>query len=296
MVRKAVVAGQFYKGGKEELIAQIKGCFLSDYGPGKLPEGFKEERTIAVIAPHAGYMFSGMAAAWSYREISEFSDAESYIIIGPNHTGMGRTSVYIDDFETPLGVMEVDRELAREVVKETGIINNSRAHMFEHSVEVQLPFLQFIHKEDNIRFVPLIISSPLNLKEIGEGIARAIKKTGRKTLIIVSSDFTHYGVNYGYFPFGFGEDAVEKVKQGDMEAIEIIRNIDPEGFLKHIERTGKTICGYLPITVLLYYLKYLFKSEGKGIDVKLLKYYSSGDIINDYSSSVSYASLAFRKK
>jgi AmmeMemoRadiSam system protein B len=149
---------------------------------------------------------------------------------------------------------------------------------------VQLPFLQFVSKDQikDLKIVPIMIADT-KFEKIGKSIQEAVKELGRKAIIICSSDFTHYGFNYGYVPFD--EDVKENMKKLDGEAIKLIEKADSKGFLDYTEKTGATICGKCGISVLLWLMKYK-KAE-------LLKYYTSADIIGDYDNAVGYASIVF---
>ncbi len=281
MVREPCVAGQFYEGEKEGLLKQIRECFLSKFGPGKLPEKKKQGTVKAAIVPHAGYMFSGPCAAHAYKRIAESEQPDLFIILGPNHTGFGRTSVLLDDFSTPLGIAEVDDEFGEALMKNSKIDNDARVHRYEHSIEVQLPFLQFCLKK--FKFLPIVISSPHYLDELAEGIRKTAEQLKKKVCVIASSDFTHFGYNYGYIPFT--ENVKENLEKLDKGAIKYIAKFDEEGFLRYVRETGATICGFLPIVVLMKILK------NEKPESELLKYYTSSDMMGDYSNSVSYASI-----
>lgn len=283
MARKPIVAGMFYESEKEALKEQIKECFLSKFGPGKLPEGKKEKTILGVIAPHAGYIYSGPCAVFSYKEIAESKLPDLFIILGLSHSGYP-SCVSLEDWETPLGIVKNDKDFGKALIKNTGLKQNEIAHNQEHSIEVQLPFLQFINKNDEIKITPIIASSDLPYDELAQNIVKTIKEENKKVCLIASSDFTHYGVNYGYFPFQ------NKVKDNlyalDNDAIKHIKNLDAHRFLGYTEQTGATICGKFPIAVMLEACKLLGAKNAK-----LLKYYTSGDIVHDYSSAVGYASI-----
>jgi AmmeMemoRadiSam system protein B len=282
MARKPVVAGMFYESEEEALKEQIKGCFLSNFGPGKLPEGKKEKTILGAIAPHAGYIYSGACAAHSYKEIAESKSPDLFILLGLSHSGY-RSCISLEDWETPLGIVKNDNDFGKALMENTGLKQNEAAHRQEHSIEVQLPFLQFINKND-IKIVPIIASPDVPYDELAKNIAKTIKQTNKKTCIIASSDFTHYGINYGYFPFQ------NKVKDNlnalDNESIENIKELKALKFLDYTEKTGATICGKYPIAVMMETCRLL-----GGKKAKLLKYYTSGDVVNDYSSAVGYASI-----
>lgn len=276
MIRKPIATDLFYEGSKEGLKEQIEGCFRE--GPG-IPKEEKEGRIRGAIVPHAGYSSSGKCAAHAYKEIFEHEKPDTFIILGTNHSGPETVTMY-ENWETPLGKVEVDLPLARAIIR-NGIRNDPEPHKREHSIEVQLPFLQqFI---PNVKFVPILIGSS-KYEFPAEVIRKAILETGRKVCILVSSDFTHYGFTHSYVPFS--DNIKENIEKLDMGAIEFIKKLDDVGFIKYTEEKESTICGKYPIAVLL---KVLFKG-----DVELLKYTMSGDIVRDYNVSVSYASLIFK--
>jgi len=211
MVRMPVRAGSFYEGQKDLLLERLKNCFLGLLGPGKLPEG--EPGTMrslkAVISPHAGYMYSGMPAAHSYLKIFEDGIPEHIVVLGPNHTGLGaRLAVCNDDWQTPLGTIGFDGVLGSAIVEEDQFASNDCiAHSNEHSIEVQLPFLQFLGKDSDFQIVPFVISSSKYsiCEKVGRTIADAVKKSKRDVFVIASTDFTHYGkYYYDYAPVGSG--------------------------------------------------------------------------------------------
>ncbi|MBU0979737.1 MAG: AmmeMemoRadiSam system protein B [Nanoarchaeota archaeon] len=283
MTRKAIVAGQFYEEDAAHLKEQIKQAFLDKNGPGKLPGAAKKEVIRGAIVPHAGFTYSGPCAAHVYKRLAESDPPDLYLILGTNHTGLGRSSVLLENFETPLGEAEVDQEFGEELLNNTEHLNsNPSVHAFEHSIEVQLPFLQFTLPK--FRFVPLVVSSPSYLDEIAEGIRKTAEQMKKRVTILASSDFTHYGINYGYYPFK--DDLRENIERLDMDAIGLIQKFDVAGFHSYIRRTGVTICGFLPIMTLLKTLE-----KGKS---ELISYYLSGDLTKDYSTSVSYAGIVFK--
>lgn len=287
-IRKPIVADQFYEGDKEALNEQIKNCFLNkEFGPGILPEKDRNKDILGVISPHAGYAFSGSCAAHSFKEIGESKLPDLYLMLGLSHSGF-KTSLSDQDWETPLGVLRTHKEFINSLKENPNIEINNNSHSQEHSIEVQLPFLQFVNKDiiDRIRIASIITSNDIEYKDITESIKKTINKLKLKICIITSSDFTHYGFNYGYFPFN--KDIKQRMYDLDKKAIEHIEKLQPDNFLKYIQETGATICGYYPIAVMLQLSKLLGADKAE-----LLKYYTSGDVINDYSSAVGYASVVF---
>ncbi|MEM2130928.1 MAG: AmmeMemoRadiSam system protein B [Candidatus Woesearchaeota archaeon] len=290
-IRKPVVSGQFYEKDFDNLIKQIEACFNSNKGSG-LIEKKRIKELIGVISPHAGYFFSGACASWAYKEIAESEFPDAYIILGPNHYGY-ESGISKKDWETPLGIIETNKEVIKLLEEKTILKVNENCHIFEHSLEVQLPFLQYVScdKIKELKIVPIVIGQDIN-KEIGKQIFNVyseLEKKKKKIVFIISSDFTHYGKNYDYLPFV--SDVKNKIYDLDKKAINLIKNLDAEGFFDYFKKTKITICGFMPILVFLSFLNELNKI--KKIDSELLMHYTSGDILG-YKNSVSYVSMAFR--
>jgi hypothetical protein len=278
MMRKAGFAGQFYPENAKELEKAVK----------SLMKGLKsaaKRKVYGIISPHAGYVYSGKAAASAYNQISG-KEYDTFIILGVNHTGYGgKISVSDEDFEIPSGIIKADREFCSELIKKFG--RNDEAHKFEHSIEVQLPFL--MHSSKNPRIVPIILSleSYEECKELAEELEKAIRKLKRNACIIASSDFTHYGYGYGFLPFtGNTEEVKKKLHELDKNAIKLIEKLKAKEFFEH--SGNMTICGAAAITVSLELCKRLGAKKAS-----LLKYYTSGDVSGDYNNSVGYASIVF---
>ncbi|MBD3262790.1 AmmeMemoRadiSam system protein B [Candidatus Woesearchaeota archaeon] len=292
VVRKPAAAGTFYAPEAKALDKQVEACFFSVHGPQKLPEEKDKEKIFGAIVPHAGFIYSGAAAAWAYKAIAESEKPDVIILLGAAHTGYGKiASVWQgSDWETPLGTVEIDTDIGIRLRGELWD-NELEPHLQEHSIEVQLPFLQYIWK-DLPKILPIVFSAPTELDvctKLGEQLAKAIKESGKKVLLIISSDFTHYGVNYNYLPFiGKPTEVKKRISVLDYNAIKKIREIDAEGFVKYIKNTATTICGKTAIAVGLVALKELGAKKGK-----LLKYYTSADVTGEWGNCVSYASLIF---
>lgn len=286
-MRKPIVAGQFYSSDKRELENEIAESFTSKFGPGTSPAKREKKKIHAVITPHAGYFFSGAGAAWVYKEIGESEFPDTYIILGVNHSGPA-TCTSDEDWETPIGTVKCDIEFVNKLAPK-GIPINKKEHRCEHSIEVQLPFLQFVSKDkaERLKIVPIMIADG-RFERWGQIIKETINETKRKVVIICSSDFTHHGPNYDYVPFK--SDIAKNMRQLDITAVNFITKPNPKSFLEYTERTGATICGRYGIAVLLWLMKYL-KTERKG---QLLSYYTSGDVVNDYKNAVGYATIVFK--
>ena len=287
-IRKPIVAGQFYEEDFNNLNKQIIECFESKKGPGALPINKRNGFVLGVIVPHAGYLFSGPCAAWSYKEIAESEFPDLFIIIGPNHSGIGRTSTILDDWETPFGIVKADKEFGKKLINNSSIVEDATAHRHEHSIEVQLPFLQFVSKDHlkDLRFIPITIGFNQNVKEIASEIKKTIEESGKKVCIIASSDFTHYGFSYGYVPFS--TNIKENIQKLDNGAINFIKALDSDGFLNYVKVKEATICGAVPIAILIELMK------NKAEKVNLMQYYTSADIMGDYNNAVGYASIIFK--
>ena len=290
MGRKAMFAGQFYESNEQLLDKQITECFEGKNGPGALPLNKRIKKLQAIIAPHAGYSFSGPCAAWAYKEIAEAEFADLYIILGPNHHN-NSSAVSLQGYETPFGLARVDQEFARSLLEKNPELNvDEEAHMEEHSVEVQIPFLQFATKDNihSLKILPILVGE-MDYNKLGLDLKETILESGKKVIIIVSSDFTHYGHNYHYMPFS--TDVKKNIYEMDRKAIGFIESLSPDGFLGFIDETHATICGIYPIAVLLKTLK---KSK-----IELVQYYTSADLEEDlpeskqYKNSVSYAAIVF---
>src|SRR3989338_3675605 len=192
MPRKPIVAGMFYASDFDELSNQINDSFHSKFGPGDLPIKKRNKNILGIIAPHAGYQFSGPCAAWAYKEIAESKFADVYILLGLSHSGYP-SCVSLEDWETPFGTISVDKEFNRVLMANSGLKQNENAHSQEHSIEVQLPFLQFANRDylDKLKIAPITVSGDISCKDIAKAIAKTIEQTRRKAIIIASSDFTH---------------------------------------------------------------------------------------------------------
>ncbi len=271
-MRRPAVAGQFYEGDERALRRQIDACYLGPLGPGRLPELKPGPRRISGgIAPHAGYMFSGMIAAHFYSRLAADGFAKSFVIIGPNHTGRGSgMAIAVDDFQTPLGVAKVDQELAKSIRKDLVDVD-PEAHNFEHSIEVQLPFLQ--HISPDFRFVPICMGFQdyEAAHGLGEILRDAVK--GRDVVVIASTDMSHY-VTAG------------TAKAKDWKALKMVEAMDPEGLYATVRDENISMCGYGPVIATMV-------ACGSG-RARVLKYATSGDV-RPMKDVVGYAAVVIEK-
>jgi MEMO1 family protein len=287
MPRIPLYAGQFYDPMFDRLNKEIEDSFFSERGPGDLPVKRSEKKMKAVVVPHAGYSFSGACAAWAYKEIAEAKFPKAFLLLGPNHHGL-ESGISIEDWKTPFGLVKTDKDLVREIKENTDLDINEDIHVHEHSLEVQLPFLQFACRDrmHDIRIVPVMIGRDWDFKKIGEQLYEVIKD--KDIIVIISSDFTHYGPSYSYVPFT--TDVPERINALDKGAIDLILKLDTSGFKDYVNSTGITICGYMPILVFLA----MMEQAGTKPRTELLMHYTSGDVLKNYKNSVSYASIIFR--
>ncbi len=280
-VRRPSQAGTFYAGNARSLREQIEACFLHTFGPGKIPEinHAAPRRIIGLICPHAGYMFSGHVASHAYYELALDGKPDIVILLGPNHTGYGSALATMKEgiWQTPLGDVEVDGEFADRIACKSHIVDiDDSAHRYEHSIEVQLPFLQYLYDSD-FKIVPICFSMQdlSSAREVGEAVAEVLE--GQNGVIIASSDMTHYEPQ---------EEALRK----DKELLEAVEALDESKIYSVIQAERITACGYGPIAALVTAAKILETKE-----VKLLSYKTSGDVTGDYSSVVGYAAVYLKK-
>jgi MEMO1 family protein len=278
MIREPSVAGQFYAATKHQLELELQKAFRHQEGAGaNVAHG--------IIAPHAGYMFSGACAAQGYRALKNSEPFDAFLILGFSHAGLGAGDVMMSglDWKTPLGIAVIDSELASQLLS-TGVIVDERPHREEHSIEVQLPFLQYLFKD--VSFIPLAVAHEIDHVGFGMRIAEVIKASKRRIAVIASSDFTHYGFGYSYVPFQ--QNIPENLKKLDMGAVSFITKLDGKGFLEYVAKTGATICGARPIALQMEIMRNLGTTAGE-----LLSYTTSGEVTGDFNHSVSYVSICF---
>lgn len=280
-IRYARYAGSFYAGTKESLKKQIEECFTHRLGPGSLPRLNEagERRIIGLVCPHAGYMYSGPVAASAYHRLASDGRVDVFVIFGPNHQGIGSGVALMDRgvWRTPLGDAEVDGETAKEILRHSRIIDvDDAAHAYEHSIEVQLPFLQYIYG-GSLKFVPIcfLMQDLETAIEVGQAVAEAVK--GRNVAIIASSDWTHYEPH---------SIAYKK----DTEAISAVLKLDEKLFYEILERRRISACGYGPVAALIVAAKRLGATGAE-----LLNYKTSGDVTGDTSAVVGYAAISITR-
>ena len=265
-IRLPAVAGQFYQSSKSALKSQIEGL---------LGGNDKKIDAIACMLPHAGYIYSGAVAAQTVQRINI---KEKVILLGPNHTGYGAQFSIMTEgiWQTPLGEVKIDTLLAKEILQHSQYLeDDTGAHLQEHSLEVELPLLQYFRPDFKIVPIVVIADEISILKEIGKGIAFAIKESNLadSTMIVASSDLTHY------------EPQAQAIKK-DQEAINAILDLNEDRLMEKVQQLRLSMCGFAPVVVMLVAAKLLGAKTAK-----LVNYQTSGDITGDKSSVVGYAGI-----
>ena len=280
-VRRPCQAGVFYSNSRNSLIAEIERCFTHRLGPGELPKPSAEgpRGIVGILSPHAGYMYSGPVAAFSYKALAEDGEPRTAVILGPNHTGMGSgVSIMTEGaWETTLGTVKIDSETAKAITNSSDIIDvDDEAHLLEHSIEVQVPFLQYLY-DDRIKIVPIcmMIQDRDTSIEVGSAISEASK--GKDLIVIASSDMTHY-------------EPQSSAERKDKIALKMIEALNVEGLYQAIESENISMCGYGPIAALIHYAKTAGVKKAS-----IEAYRTSGDITGDLGAVVGYSSAVFRK-
>ncbi|HCE46644.1 MAG TPA: AmmeMemoRadiSam system protein B [Lentisphaeria bacterium] len=288
-IREPAVAGQFYESDPKALRSGIEEMFASAGSPQRKPGRIVQ----AVIVPHAGYVYSGRTAARTIRT-AEGTAYRKAVVISPSHTFPfeGIVASSFKSYRTPLGTMDIDTETVERLVKSKNnyISEMTEAHIPEHSLEVELPFLQVMFPD--IKLIPFVCGhiEPDSAAEIAESLSGLLVPGN---LWVISSDFTHFGRSFGYKPFS--DDIPAKLKELDMGAVDRIVNLDFNGFSGYVEKTKATICGANPIRILLKTLE-LLSGKGTVFEPELVEYTTSGELTGDYSHCVSYAGISIHRK
>ena len=267
MIRRAAFAGSFYAGTRDRLHLQVRDL---------LPQEARPEKTIGAVVPHAGYIYSGRVAASVYARI-EFP--ETFVILGPNHTGQGAGAAIMTygEWETPLGHVQIDQDLGKTILANSSVLEeDALAHIREHSIEVQLPLLQYFGH--SFCFVPICLYSPeyLACQDVGQAVAKAVRESGKRVLIVASTDMSHYVSR---------DEAVVR----DRKAIDAIVAVDPELLHQVVRREEISMCGYHPTTAMLLAARVLGATRAD-----LVMYTDSGEMTHDLDEVVAYAGLLVR--
>ncbi|MFH1783514.1 MAG: AmmeMemoRadiSam system protein B [bacterium] len=264
MKRKPAVAGKFYESHPVMLKKQIEQYMK--------PAG-KKEKAIGIVVPHAGFMYSGKVAGSVY---SKIDFPQTFVILGPNHTGIGEPCAIASEgiWETPLGNISVDSELAESILKGCPILRDDQgAHMYEWSLEVQLPFMQYVKKSFTIVPIAMRDWRQSTCEAIGSAIAKAVKASKKSVVIVASTDMTHY-------------QSQNSANEKDKLVIDQILKLDPEKMLETVAEHNVTMCGAGPAAAMLFASKELGAKKAE-----LTLYNTSGDSTGDYEQVVGYAGI-----
>ncbi len=264
MIRKPVAAGAFYPASSDALRGQIASMANKNINP---------EKAFGVVSPHAGYQFSGPITCEVF---SKVRITDTVIILGPNHTGMGKPfALYADgSWRTSFGDISIDRDISTALLKKTDLFEEDMiAHADEHSLEVQVPVMQYFNPD--FKIVPIVIGITQLKKclEAAEAISAVIKESGKDVLIVASSDMTHY-------------ESQSDANRKDKIAIDAILKLDESLLFKSVEKYNITMCGYIPTVIMIAAVKALGAASAR-----LVRYQTSGDITGDYSQVVGYAGI-----
>lgn len=277
--RKPAVSGTFYPGTKSEIEEEMENFFSSEE-VGKVKP---DRNAIGIVCPHAGYVYSGKTAAMGYARIREIGKGATFVILGPNHHGVGpEVSIYPEgEWETPLGKAKIDSDLVKRIcgVCNGDLLLDASAHLYEHSIEVQVPFLQHLFGND-FKFLPICMlnQSMAVANEVSDILYETTKSYKKKVIFIASSDFSHYVPK-------------KKAEQDDMLAIKRIEELDVKGFYETIGKKQISMCGYGPVATLMLLSRKMGSSKAE-----LLRYSTSAEASGDEGAVVGYASIAFSKK
>ena len=262
--RQPAVAGQFYPGTGQQLQRELAQL---------IPQGRSPKNVIGVISPHAGYVYSGATAG---QLLAAVTIPRVVIILGPNHHGTGALAALSpeDGWQTPLGIVPIEKRLASLIQQQIPAVQeDSSAHLHEHSLEVQVPFLQYLRPDVSIVPLCLAFGDYAGCEIVGSGLAAAIREFGEEVLILASSDMTHY-------------ESAESAKQKDSLALERALALDPKGLVEVCRSNRITMCGVIPAAVMLVAAKELGATRAE-----LLAYTTSGDVTGDYRQVVAYAAV-----
>jgi len=266
MIRKPAVAGQFYPGDPEVLHEDV-GAFIKT---------IDKEKALGVVSPHAGYVYSGSVAGEVFSSIEIPKDV---VVLSVNHRCLGNEAAIMAGgaWDMPNGEVPINEGLAECILDLSSLLaNDPRAHSAEHSLEVQLPFLQHLRPDFNLVPITFQQLSYDQCTEVGESIARAIKSHDGEVLIVASNDMTHF-------------EPADSAEWKDRLAIDHILNLDPAGLLETVRKHRISMCGVIPTTVMLVACKALGASRAR-----LIRYTNSGEVTGDYSDVVAYAGLVIQ--
>ncbi|MBF0502513.1 MAG: AmmeMemoRadiSam system protein B [Candidatus Riflebacteria bacterium] len=280
MIREPIVSGRFYPDSRDELLDTIEACAKPPLGIGNRSIETRG-RLEGLILPHAGYIFSGPAVTWGMKRLREEHPMPGrLLLLGPKHTALG-APVAISPataWRTPLGNVPIDDELRSALLENHAMVSDAGAHTHEHSLEVQLPFLQVTYGETPFSMVPIAFHFATldECRTLGTWIGTILNRPGFADVrVLVSSDFSH-------------ETPRQEAYRLDAEAIGLIERLDAEGFYRLVTEDDRSICGVIPITIFLFAVAAMKKS----IKGSCLTYSTSMDVM-PHPRGVGYAAIAF---
>lgn len=278
-VRSPAVAGQFYAGDETGLRKQIESTFTHDIGPGAIPDVRSGEPDLtALVSPHAGYPYSGPVAAHGFGALAESGRPDVVVIVGPNHGGFGEPVAITeaDRWETPLGEVPVHTEL-RDLVADAAVVTvDERTHAGEHSIEVQVPFLQYLFGEVPILPVAMTRQDADTATDLAGTLEPALGAVDGTAVLVASTDLSHY-------------EPQHVAEQKDESAIDRMSDLDTRGLYEVIESSDVSMCGYGPTAAVIEAAEAMGSRDGE-----LLRYATSGDTAGSTAEVVGYASIAIR--
>jgi len=266
MIRQPVVDGRFYEGTESGLKKQLSQLMLTKENP---------RPAKALVVPHAGYMYSGWVAGETY---ASATPAETYVILGPNHRGLGASLGIFSQgaWRTPLGLVPIDEDIAANLLNSTDSLQpDVSAHQYEHSLEVQVPFIQ-ARTGSKASIVPICVmigGRDARVRELGDALAAAISASEKSVCLVASTDLTHYRPQ-------------EVAKAQDEKAIDAILALDVAGLVEVVEREGISMCGVAPTAIALVAAKALGATRAE-----VIRYATSGDVTGDTSDVVGYVGV-----
>jgi AmmeMemoRadiSam system protein B len=273
MIRSPAVAGSFYYGSKVMLKEQVE-SFVDLKA--------KKEDACGIVVPHAGFMYSGKVAGAVYSSINM---PDTFVILGPNHTGLGGDFSIVTSgvWRMPFGDVRIDADLAESILTHSKVVElDDMAHVQEHSIEVQLPFMQYF--SETFQIVPIAVrhyppedSFLQACFDVGGAIAQAVKKTNEKVVVAASTDLSHY-------------ESQKTAETNDKAALDAILAMDPVQLFKEVRERDISMCGYGPVAATLTACKSIGCSAAR-----LVKYMTSGDVTGDRRQVVGYGGVVIQK-
>ena len=283
MIREARYAGSWYEGSESRLKVTLKNFFqVDDRGPKKIPQVNEEgpREIIGIVSPHAGYIYSAAIAAHAYAEVALDGKPDVFIIVGIDHRGVGTSPASIQlegGWKTPLGTAKINNPIASDILTNSRKIADSPgAHRIEHSLELQVPFIQYMYGSD-VEIVPIIISSgSLSVfQDVGNAVGNACK--GKNAVLIASTDFTHM-------------ETAEEARTQDQKAINAILKLDEDLLYNTVKKNRISMCGYGSTSTVIAASKIMGATKAS-----LIKYGHSGEVSGDNNQVVGYGSIKITK-